>query len=125
MEEFEQLIAEAKKYRIEIMLDMVLNHVSTEHEWFKSTSRGPALSGLLHFKRRANGLGIKICGSAWSPFGDTGKYYLHLYDRTQADLNWRNQAVREELFKVVRFGWKRGKKDSVSMLSMLSVKTNN
>ena len=60
MEEFEQLIAEAKKYRIEIMLDMVLNHVSTEHEWFKSTSRGPALSGLLHFKRRANGLGIKI-----------------------------------------------------------------
>ena len=111
MEEFEQLIAEAKKYRIEIMLDMVLNHVSTEHEWFKK-----ALAGDQHYqdffilREEPTDWVSKFGGSAWSPFGDTGKYYLHLYDRTQADLNWRNQAVREELFKVVRFWMEKGVK---------------
>ena len=49
----------------------------------------------------------KFGGNAWAPFGDTGKYYLHLYDISQADLNWRNPNVRKELFEVVNF-W-RGK----------------
>ena len=50
----------------------------------------------------------KICGSAWSPFGDTGKYYLHLYDRTQADLNWRNQAVKRETIQSCSFWMEKG-----------------
>ncbi len=62
----------------------------------KAPSRGSVLSGLLHFREETNGLGIKIWWECLgSPFGDTGKYYLHLYDQTQADLNWRNQAVKE------------------------------
>ncbi|MFP9209897.1 alpha-amylase family glycosyl hydrolase, partial [Enterococcus faecalis] len=89
----------------------VLNHVSTEHEWVKK-----ALAGDQHYqdffilREEPTDWVSKFGGSAWSPFGDTGKYYLHLYDRTQADLNWRNQAVREELFKVVRFWMEKGVK---------------
>lgn len=72
MEEFEQLIAEAKKYRIEIMLDMVLNHVSTEHEWFKSTSRDQHYQDFFILREEPTDWVSKFGGSAWSPFGDTG-----------------------------------------------------
>ena len=102
MEEFEQLIAKAKEYQIQVMLDMVLNHVSTEHEWFKKALAGDQYyQDFFILREEPTDWVSKFGGSAWSPFGDTGKYYLHLYDQTQADLNWRNQAVREELFKVL------------------------
>ena len=111
MEEFEQLIAKAKEYQIEVMLDMVLNHVSTEHEWFKKALAGDQYyQDFFILREEPTDWVSKFGGSAWSPFGDTGKYYLHLYDQTQADLNWRNQAVREELFKVVRFWMEKGVK---------------
>lgn len=111
MEEFEQLIAKAKEYQIEVMLDMVLNHVSTEHEWFKKALAGDQYyQDFFILREEPTDWVSKFGGSAWSPFGDTGKYYLHLYDQTQADLNWRNQAVREELFKVIRFWMEKGVK---------------
>lgn len=111
MSDFEELVDTAKQYHIELMLDMVLNHVSTEHEWFQK-----ALAGDSYYKEffilrdQPTNWVSKFGGSAWAPFGDTGQYYLHLFDRTQADLNWRNPHVREELFRVVNFWRNKGVK---------------
>lgn len=111
MEEFESLVSEAKSYQIEIMLDMVLNHVSIEHEWFQKALAGdPFYQDFFILRDEPTDWLSKFGGNAWAPFGDTGKYYLHLYDKTQADLNWRNEAVQEELFKVVRFWMSKGVK---------------
>ena len=111
MEEFEELVTQAKSYNIEIMLDMVLNHVSIEHEWFQKALAGDRFyQDFFILRDEPTDWVSKFGGNAWAPFGDTGKYYLHLYDQTQADLNWRNEAVQAELFKVVRFWMSKGVK---------------
>ncbi|MBF8807317.1 MAG: alpha,alpha-phosphotrehalase [Enterococcus lacertideformus] len=111
MEEFEDLVTQAKSYQIEIMLDMVFNHVSIEHEWFQKALAGDDFyQNFFILRDEPTDWISKFGGNAWSPFGNTGKYYLHLYDQTQADLNWRNEAVQEELFKVVRFWMAKGVK---------------
>ena len=114
MADFEELAAGLRAHGVDVMLDMVLNHTSTEHEWFQRALAGereyqdyyylrpPAPDGGL-----PNNWVSKFGGPAWEPFGDTGLYYLHLFDPTQADLNWHNPRVREELADVVEF-W-RGK----------------
>ena len=111
MADFEELVAEAKKYQIDIMLDMVLNHVSIEHEWFQKALAGDKYyQDFFILRDEPTDWVSKFGGNAWAPFGETGKYYLHLYDKTQADLNWRNEAVQQELFKVVRFWMDKGVK---------------
>lgn len=111
MDDFEEMIQVGKEYGIEFMLDMVLNHCSTEHEWFQKALAGDNYYQDFFFLRdEPTDWLSKFGGSAWAPFGDTGKYYLHLYDVTQADLNWRNPRVREELFKVVHFWLDKGVK---------------
>ncbi|WP_162011975.1 alpha,alpha-phosphotrehalase [Streptococcus sp. S784/96/1] len=106
MADFEEMIAVGKEYGIDFMLDMVLNHCSTEHEWFQKALGGDKYyQDFFILRDEPTDWLSKFGGNAWAPFGDTGKYYLHLFDVTQADLNWRNPAVREELFKVVNF-WK-------------------
>lgn len=130
MEEFESLIAEAKGYQIEIMLDLVLNHVSIEHEWFQKALAGdPFYQDFFILRDEPTDWISKFGGNAWAPFGDTGKYYLHLYDKTQADLNWRNEAVQEELFKVVRFWMSKGVKgfrfDVINVIGKDEVLKNN
>ena len=111
MADFEDLVATAKSYGIELMLDMVLNHCSTEHEWFKKALAGDAYyQDFFILRDKPTDWLSKFGGNAWAPFGDTGKYYLHLFDVTQADLNWRNPHVREELFKVVNFWRDKGVK---------------
>ena len=102
MSDFEELIQEGKKHGIDFMLDMVLNHVSTEHEWFQKALAGdPYYQDFFFIQDEPTDWVSKFGGSAWAPFGDTGRYYLHLFDVTQADLNWRNEDVRKELFDVV------------------------
>lgn len=115
MEDFEVLVSEAKKHQMEIMLDMVLNHTSIEHEWFQKALAGDKKYQDYYILREPKADGSyptnwvsKFGGPAWAPFGDTGKYYLHLYDVTQADLNWRNPEVREELYGVVNFWLEKG-----------------
>ena len=104
MDDFESLMATAKDNGIEIMLDMVFNHVSIEHEWFQKALAGDQkYQDYFILRDKPTDWVSKFGGNAWAPFGDTGKYYLHLYDVTQADLNWRNPEVREELFEVLRF----------------------
>ncbi|MBS4462655.1 alpha,alpha-phosphotrehalase [Aerococcaceae bacterium zg-B36] len=117
METFERLVAEGQKYGIDIMLDMVFNHTSTEHQWFKKALAGDKYYQDFYYLRPAKPDGSlptnwesKFGGAAWAPFGDTDLYYLHLYDVTQADLNWHNENVRKELHKVVRFWLEKGVK---------------
>lgn len=106
MADFEEMIAVGQEHGISFMLDMVLNHCSTEHEWFQKALAGDEFyQDFFILRDEPTDWLSKFGGSAWAPFGETGKYYLHLFDVTQADLNWRNPHVREELFKVVNF-WK-------------------
>lgn len=106
MADFEEMVACGKELGIDFMLDMVLNHCSTEHEWFQKALAGDQYyQDFFILRDEPTDWLSKFGGNAWAPFGDTGKYYLHLFDQTQADLNWRNPHVREELFKVVNF-WK-------------------
>lgn len=104
MADFEYLVQKGKAHGIDIMLDMVLNHCSTEHEWFQKALAGDRYyQDFFILRDQPTNWASKFGGNAWAPFGDTGKYYLHLFDVTQADLNWRNPHVRKELFKVVNF----------------------
>ena len=111
MADFEELAQKAKEHSIELMLDMVLNHCSTEHVWFQKALVGdPYYQDFFILRDEPTDWTSKFGGNAWAPFGDTGKYYLHLFDITQADLNWRNPHVREEMFKVVNFWREKGVK---------------
>ena len=117
MADFEELVAEAGKRDIGLMLDMVLNHVSTEHEWFKKALVGDPKYQAYFYLRPAKADGSlptnwesKFGGPAWERFGKTDLYYLHLYDVTQADLDWHNPQVRQELHQVVNFWRQKGVK---------------
>ena len=111
MADFEEMVRVGKEHKIDFMLDMVLNHCSTEHEWFQKALAGDQYyQDFFFIQDQPTDWISKFGGSAWAPFGDTGKYYLHLFDETQADLNWRNPNVRKELFKVVNFWRDKGVK---------------
>ena len=111
MADFEEMVRVGKEHKIDFMLDMVLNHCSTEHEWFQKALAGDQYyQDFFFIQDQPTDWQSKFGGSAWAPFGDTGKYYLHLFDETQADLNWRNPNVRKELFKVVNFWCDKGVK---------------
>lgn len=115
MEDFEELARQAKAMGMGIMLDMVLNHTSTEHEWFQKALAGDEKYQAYYYIREPKEDGSlptnwqsKFGGPAWQPFGDTGKYYMNLYDKTQADLDWHNPEVRKELYDVVNFWREKG-----------------
>lgn len=115
MADFDELVKTLKKHNIGVMLDMVLNHTSTEHEWFQKALAGDKKYQDFYYIRDPKPNGdlptnweSKFGGSAWAKFGDTGKYYLHLYEKRQADLDWHNPDVRKELYKVVNFWYNRG-----------------
>ena len=111
MTDFEEMVRVGKEHKIDFMLDMVLNHCSTEHEWFQKALAGDQYyQDFFFIQDQPTDWLSKFGGSAWAPFGDTGKYYLHLFDETQADINWRNPNVRKELFKVVNFWRDKGVK---------------
>ncbi|HEW4576275.1 TPA: alpha,alpha-phosphotrehalase [Streptococcus pneumoniae] len=111
MADFEEMVCVGKEHKIDFMLDMVLNHCSTEHEWFQKALAGDKYyQDFFFIQDQPTDWQSKFGGSAWTSFGDTGKYYLHLFDETQADLNWRNSNVRKELFKVVNFWRDKGVK---------------
>lgn len=112
MEDFEEMVAKLKEANIGVMLDMVLNHCSTEHKWFQKALAGDEKYQKYFYLRPAKEDGSlptnwqsKFGGPAWEKFGDTDLYYLHLYDKTQADLDWHNPDVRAEAAKIVNF-WK-------------------
>ncbi|WP_419887436.1 alpha,alpha-phosphotrehalase [Neobacillus niacini] len=115
MEDFDQLLAEAHKRGIKIIMDIVINHTSTEHEWFKQakSSKDNPYRDFYIWKDGKDGLPptnweSKFGGSAWQWDETTGQYYLHLFDVTQADLNWENPKVREALYEMMHFWLKKG-----------------
>ena len=111
MEDVEALIREAGEHNIRLMFDMVFNHTSTSHEWFQKALTGdPKYMNYYIFRDPVDGHSptnwvSKFGGNAWEYVPSLGKYYLHLFDVSQADLNWENPEVREELKNVIRF-WK-------------------
>jgi trehalose-6-phosphate hydrolase len=128
MEDFDLLVTEATKRGLKIMLDMVLNHSSTEHAWFKRALAGERkYQDYYIFKQTPSPEQLptnwisKFGGSAWSFSPEVGKHYLHLFDRTQADLNWENPELREELFNIVNFWLAKGVKglrfDVINLIS--------
>ncbi|ANB53026.1 alpha,alpha-phosphotrehalase [Aeromonas veronii] len=115
MDDFEALLAAAHARDIRIVMDIVVNHTSTEHAWFKSALgdknspyrdyyiwRDPVDGGV------PNNWQSKFGGSAWELDSATGQYYLHLFAREQADLNWENPAVRAEVKNIIHFWAKKG-----------------
>ncbi|HGR1537438.1 TPA: alpha,alpha-phosphotrehalase [Streptococcus pneumoniae] len=129
MADFEEMVCVGKEHKIDFMLDMVLNHCSTEHEWFQKALAGDKYyQDFFFIQDQPTDWQSKFGGSAWAPFGDTGKYYLHLFDETQADLNWRNPNVRKELFKVVNFWRDKGVKgfrfDVINLIGKDEVSVN-
>lgn len=111
MADLEALIAEAEARGIGLMFDMVFNHTSMAHEWFQKALQGDAKYMDYYIFRDGTpdapptNWQSKFGGSAWEYVPHLGKWYLHLFDVTQADLNWENPAVREELKDILRF-WK-------------------
>ncbi|KAA0761275.1 alpha,alpha-phosphotrehalase [Bacillus sp. SH5-2] len=110
MEEFEELLAEAKVRNIEIMLDIVVNHSSTEHKWFKEAKedKNSPYRNYYIWRDEKNNWQSKFGGSAWKYDEKTEQYYLHLFDETQADLNWENEKLREEIYDMMRFWLDKG-----------------
>lgn len=128
MGDFETLSQEAAKRGIRLMLDMVFNHTSTEHEWFQKAMAGDKEYEDFYIWREGGADGTppnnwesKFGGSAWQYVPEKGKWYLHLFDPTQADLNWENPRVRKELQNVIRFWMDKGVKgfrfDVVNLIS--------
>ncbi|MCH4380459.1 alpha,alpha-phosphotrehalase [Staphylococcus haemolyticus] len=107
LEDFETLISEAHKRDLKVMLDIVINHTSTEHQWFKEaiSSKDNPYRDYYYFKPSQDGPPTnwesKFGGNAWQYDEKTDEYYLHLFDVTQADLNWDNEKVRQSLYEVV------------------------
>ena len=120
-EDLERLITEAEKREIKIILDLVINHTSDEHEWFLEALKNPESKyrNYYIFKRGKNGLPptnwrSHFGGSAWEKVeGEANEngnemYYLHLFTKKQPDLNWENPEVREELYKMVNYWLEKG-----------------
>ena len=111
MEDLETLVREADKRGIGLMLDMVFNHTSTAHAWFQKALAGDKKYQDYYIFKDGTPDKIptnwvsKFGGPAWEYLPSLGKWYLHLFDVTQADLNWENPAVRAELADILRF-WK-------------------
>ena len=120
-EDLEKLIAEAEKRGIKVILDLVINHTSDEHEWFLEALKNPESKyrNYYIFKRGENGLPptnwrSHFGGSAWEKVeGEADEngnemYYLHLFTKKQPDLNWENPEVRKELYKMVNYWLEKG-----------------
>ncbi|MDN3016017.1 alpha,alpha-phosphotrehalase [Paenibacillus sp. BSR1-1] len=115
MEDFDRLLEETHKRGLKIIMDIVINHTSTEHEWFKQakSSKDNPYRDFYIWKEGENGMPptnweSKFGGSAWEYDQTTGQYYLHLFDVTQADLNWENEQVRTALYEMMHFWLKKG-----------------
>lgn len=128
MQDFERLVQQAAQRGIGVMLDMVFNHTSTEHVWFQKALAGDPVYQDYYIFRPGKPDGTpptnwesKFGGNAWEYVPALDKYYLHLFDRTQADLNWENPAVRREVQAIVRFWMEKGVKgfrfDVVNLIS--------
>ncbi len=110
MEELEELIEEAKKRNIRIVMDLVVNHTSDEHPWFIEARKNKENPYRDYYIWRdpvngeePNGLRSIFSGPAWQLDEQTGQYFLHLYSKRQPDLNWKNKQVRQAIYQMMNF----------------------
>jgi len=116
MEDFEQLLQEAHQRDIKIIMDIVVNHTSIDHEWFKQASSSkdsPYRDFYIWKDAKSDGSEptnweSKFGGSAWKLDEETGQYYLHLFDVSQADLNWENEKVRKKVYEMMHYWFQKG-----------------
>ncbi|MEH7226222.1 alpha,alpha-phosphotrehalase [Bacillus sp. JJ1566] len=115
MEDFDRLLEEAHSRGIKLIMDIVVNHTSTENEWFKqsSESKDNPYRDFYIWKdpkdgHEPNNWESKFGGNAWEFDEKTGQYYLHLFDVTQADLNWENEEVRKKVYDMMTFWFEKG-----------------
>ena len=115
MEEFDELLAEAKKRDMYIIMDLVINHCSDQHEWFQNALADPdgEYADYFYFRKGRNGnppsnLRSYFGGSCWEPVPGTDKYYLHMFAKEQPDLNWENPLLREKLYEMINWWLEKG-----------------
>ena len=115
MEDLKELIAEAKKRDLSILLDLVVNHCSDEHEWFQKARKDPEGEYGRYFYIRKGKDGKEpsnirsyFGGSAWERIDDTNLYYLHLFHKKQPDLNWENPVVRKKIYDMINWWLEKG-----------------
>ncbi len=115
MEEFDELLAEAKKRGMYILMDLVVNHCSDKHEWFQKALSDPEgeYADYFYFVRGKDGKAPSnyrsyFGGSTWEPVPGTDKYYLHMFAKEQPDLNWENPKLREEIYKMINWWLEKG-----------------
>lgn len=115
MEDMEELIARAKERNMYIVMDLVVNHCSDEHEWFKKAMEEPDGEYGSYFYIKEGKDGREPCnwrsyfgGSAWEKIPGTNKYYLHLFHKKQPDLNWENPKVRREIYDMINWWLDKG-----------------
>lgn len=113
MEDMEELIAEGKKRGISIIMDLVVNHCSSHHEWFQKALADPDGPYVDYFyfiesDKEPNNWESYFGGSVWEPVPGTNKYYLHSFHKDQPDLNWQNPVLREEIYKMINWWLDKG-----------------
>ena len=115
MEQFDILLAEAKKRDMHIIMDLVINHCSDQHEWFRRALADPygEYADYFYFRKGRNGgppnnMRSYFGGSCWEPVPGTDLYYLHMFAKEQPDLNWENPKLLQELYRMVRWWLDKG-----------------
>ncbi|MFS9027176.1 alpha-glucosidase [Streptococcus sp. OMI870] len=113
MEDMEELIEEGKKRGISIIMDLVVNHCSSHHEWFQKALADPdgPYADYFYFiesDKEPNNWESYFGGSVWEPVPGTNKYYLHSFHKDQPDLNWQNPILREEIYKMINWWLDKG-----------------
>ncbi|WP_414048589.1 glycoside hydrolase family 13 protein [Macrococcus animalis] len=105
MKDFEKLISECKLQGIKIILDLVVNHTSDQHQWFKEAKK--SIDNPFHnyyiWSEKPNNLQSNFGGSAWEYVPEVNKYYLHFYAKEQPDLNWENKEMRSAIYEMMNF----------------------
>lgn len=105
MEDMDQLIVEAKKRDIRIIMDLVVNHTSDEHAWFIEARENPQSPERDYYiwRDKPNDLTSTFSGSAWEYDEKSGQYYLHFFSKKQPDLNWENEELRHKIYEMMNF----------------------
>jgi glycosidase len=110
MRDIETFLAEAHKRKINVIIDLVLNHTSSEHPWFKESrsSKDHPKRDFYIWRDEPNNWESFFSGSAWEHDEVTGQYYYHAFAKEQVDLNWTNPDVKQAMFDVMKFWLEKG-----------------
>ena len=115
MEEFDELLAEAKKRDMYLIMDLVVNHCSDKHEWFQKALADPdgPYADYFYFRKGKNGnppsnYRSYFGGNCWEPVPGSDKYYFHMFAKEQPDLNWENPKLRKEIYRMINWWLDKG-----------------